>query len=224
EFDGVKLAEYVAKSRSPFPVIALSSCMNSGDLGPHFAAVLHKPYTEEQLVNTIATVLSEARPLPRSPSTIYPIRVEEPESTSPRKRNIRILVVEDDSFNSRVMVRMLNALGYYDVETAENGSRAVKMVCRNRGSGLPEKKDKKSSYDLIFMDIIMPVMDGVKATQRICSMFERPELRPRICAVSGYISDEDRRHYAEVGMDDFLVKPLESKDRLAEVINRLFPA
>lgn len=223
EFNGVRLAECVANSRNPFPVIALSSADPNGDLGPHFAAVLRKPYTDEQLINTIATVLSERSERPALARSISHARVHrdldlDTPRHSPRK-NIRILVVEDDIFNSRVMVSMLNALGYYDVETAGDGKRAVKLIGRNRGSNLKDK----CYYDLVFMDIIMPIMDGFAATKKICKMFEKSELRPKICAVTGYISEDDRKRYKEAGMDDFLIKPLESKDRLIEVIARLFP-
>ena len=94
----------------------------------------------------------------------------------------------------------LNNLGH-KVDVANNGKEAV-------------EKFKTGNYDLIFMDVHMPEMDGVEATQKIRD-FEKSSGRIKkipIIAMTANTSEEERKKYLEAGMDDYVGKPFKQKE------------
>ena len=115
-----------------------------------------------------------------------------------------ILIVEDNRINQKVLSHQLINLGYM-VEVAENGAQAVAKV-------------KTSRYDLILMDVQMPVMDGFQATQEIRSLAEASSSTP-IVAVTANAFQSERERCISFGMDDYLAKPVD-KDLLQEVLQR----
>jgi signal transduction histidine kinase/CheY-like chemotaxis protein/ligand-binding sensor domain-containing protein len=115
-----------------------------------------------------------------------------------------ILIVEDNRINQKVLSHQLINLGYA-IEVAENGAEAVAKV-------------KTSRYDLIFMDVQMPVMDGCQATQEIRSLGEVSASIP-IVAVTANAFQSEREKCFSSGMDDYLTKPVD-KDRLKESLRR----
>ena len=116
---------------------------------------------------------------------------------------INILLVDDNAINLKVASRMLLRMGY-EVDQATNGLEAVEAQTKN-------------GYDLIFMDIQMPEMDGVTATKTIIANFS-PEERPRIVAVTAHAMKGDRERYLEAGMDGYISKPVRV-EKLIEAIN-----
>jgi len=105
----------------------------------------------------------------------------------------RVLVVEDALPNQKLAEKMLELMGL-DVEIAENGQVGVEMY-------------SAKAYDLVLMDLQMPVMDGYDATRGIRRLQEeRAEFRP-ICAVTANVTPNDRAKCQAVGMDGFLGKP-----------------
>jgi PAS domain S-box-containing protein len=108
-------------------------------------------------------------------------------------RGNRILLVEDNPINAEVMQEMLHAVGL-EVTVAANGSEAVEHV-------------HSRSFDLILMDMQMPVMDGLEATRRIRAGSERADIP--IVALTANAFAEHRRACAEAGMNDSLSKPVE---------------
>lgn len=118
-----------------------------------------------------------------------------------------VLVVEDSEVNRLVAVGTLRQLGFL-TEVAVNGADAVEAVTSQR-------------FDAVLMDCRMPVMDGYDATREIR---RREDGGPRtpIIAVTANASPEDRTHCEDVGMDDYLAKPL-SHRQLAESLNRWVP-
>ena len=119
-----------------------------------------------------------------------------------KRHPINILLVDDNTINLKVASRMLLRMGY-EVDQAVNGLEAVKAQTQN-------------GYDLIFMDIQMPEMDGVTATKTIIANFA-PEDRPRIVAVTAHAMKGDRERYLEAGMDGYISKPVRV-ERLIEAI------
>ncbi len=109
--------------------------------------------------------------------------------------SLNILYAEDNPVNQKLMTLMLNTMGL-KVDIAQNGEEAVKMAM-------------KKYYNIILMDIQMPVMDGLEATSRIV---EHSNSRPIIIATTANLAEVDKRKCFAVGMNDFLSKPLRQDD------------
>ena len=108
-----------------------------------------------------------------------------------------ILLVEDNELNSEITVEILNGYGC-QVDTAENGAEAVKKI----------KNSKPGNYDLVLMDVQMPVMNGYEATKQIRALNDPVLAGITIIAMTANAFDEDRRKALECGMDGFLTKPI----------------
>jgi PAS domain S-box-containing protein len=108
--------------------------------------------------------------------------------------SLRVLLVEDNTVNQRVATLMLKKLGY-TADVAGNGREAVAAV---------ERRD----YDIVFMDLQMPEMDGFEAARTICARWPAGK-RPRIVAMTANVSASDQADCAEAGMDGFTSKPVQ---------------
>lgn len=106
---------------------------------------------------------------------------------------LNILVAEDNVVNQKVVTKMLEKLGY-EATTAENGKAALAAM-------------DSQHFDLILMDVQMPIIDGVQATKKIRSSLPK-DLQPTIVACTANAMDGDRERFLEAGMDDYLSKPL----------------
>ncbi len=115
-----------------------------------------------------------------------------------------ILMAEDNIINVKVVKSMLHKLGYDDVDVAYNGQEAISAIRKKNNELL---NDAGRPYDLIFMDIQMPIMSGVDATQNIRS--DRVIKQPIILALTANTLASDREMCISVGMDDFLSKPID---------------
>ena len=118
----------------------------------------------------------------------------------------RVLVVEDHELSGEIAVEVLKMAGV-EVEQVFNGQQAVLRMTE-----VPE-----GYFDLIFMDIQMPVMDGYIATRMIRNMKREDVRRLPIIAMTALSSEEDRESARQVGMDDYIIKPLEL-DRIKEML------
>jgi PAS domain S-box-containing protein len=108
---------------------------------------------------------------------------------------LRILVAEDNEVNQKVLIRMIEKLGYRPT-AVRNGEEALEAIIR-------------SHYDIVFMDIQMPVLNGLEATKRIIQL-TAPAERPYIVAVTANALIGDRERYMEAGMNEYISKPLKS--------------
>ena len=117
-----------------------------------------------------------------------------------------ILLVEDNEMNREIALEILREYGFR-VDTAENGSVAVEKV-RTAAPG---------SYDLLLMDVQMPVMDGYTATRQIRALDDPARAKLPILAMTANAFDEDRRNALECGMTGFLSKPIVIGDLVQEL-------
>src|SRR5262245_61196563 len=127
----------------------------------------------------------------------------------------RVLLVEDNEINALLARRMLEKAGCQTTLCA-NGREAVEaMRCHLAGAD--------QGYDLVLMDVHMPVLDGLEATRSIRSLFaaslDATQASPPIVALTANAFDEDRRRCLEAGMDDYLAKPFDRED-LYRVLKR----
>lgn len=107
-----------------------------------------------------------------------------------------ILLVEDNIINQKVMLGMLRSLGFKSIELATDGAAAVKMVT-----------GKPVGYDLVLMDINMPILDGHEASQKI----RDAQVKVPIIAMTAYALKGDREKCLEYGMNDYVPKPVDRK-------------
>ncbi len=169
-----------------------------------FAGYLTKPVRGRELRACLERVLGrEAGALAGSGPRLITRSSLAAGGTAGRFRG-RVLVVEDNLVNQQVTRRFLERLGC-QVEVAENGQHAVEFCARTR-------------YDLIFMDVQMPVMDGLAATREIRRQETEGHRTPIIALTASAMTDELERCIA-AGMDGLLTKPLEPV-RLAETLDR----
>ena len=120
-----------------------------------------------------------------------------------------VLLVEDNELNREIATAILR--GYsFEVDTAENGAIAVEKV----QSAAPD------TYDIVLMDVLMPVMDGYEATRRIRALEDPTRAKIRILAMTANAFEEDRRAAFAAGMDGFLSKPIDI-DELWKTLRRL---
>ena len=132
------------------------------------------------------------------------------ESASPATaKGLSVLVAEDNEINALLMRALLSKLGHRPT-IAGNGEAAVESWAAARAAGSP--------YDLLLMDVQMPVMDGLEAARRIrASETESSDKHAPILALTANAYPEDREAALAAGMDGFLVKPLDA-ERLREAI------
>ncbi|MEI6885165.1 MAG: response regulator [Bacteroidota bacterium] len=130
-------------------------------------------------------------------------------------KNISILLVEDNYISQRVARTSLEKDGFTNLEIAENGRVAIRLF---------EKKE----YEIILMDIRMPVMDGLEATEKIREI-ERANQQRRpsyIVAFTAYAVEGDKERFLEAGMDDYVAKPFQPEELIRIItkyaINRQF--
>lgn len=122
---------------------------------------------------------------------------------------MRILVVEDNLLNQSVAVRLLERLGH-NADVAANGVEAIAKVA-------------SQPYDLVLMDIEMPVMNGLDAARGIRAR-QPSESGPAIVAVTAHVLEQDRQECLDAGMNGFLRKPFRIEELTAVIDDHAAPA
>jgi len=125
----------------------------------------------------------------------------------PLDKNMRILLVEDNQMNQKILLRLFNKLGT-SPDLASHGDEAVELV-------------KKQHYHIVFMDLHMPVCDGFEATRKILELPD-PFHKPPIFALTASVSAEDKAKCIALGMKGHLPKPVSLK-ALLEVLSSALP-
>lgn len=163
------------------------------------ARSLLKPVRQSLLFNAIAEVLAtKAKDKPRMP--------DKSEALLPTYEGRRVLVVEDNRVNQKVIVAMLGKFGIAP-DVADNGQAALDLLAR-------------APYDLILMDCQMPVLGGYEATEELRAReFSAGSGRTPVIALTAHAATGEREKCLAAGMDDYLSKPV-SRDRLAEALER----
>ena len=165
-----------------------------------FANVLIKPVTPSMLFDSAVEVLSTEQ------QKVFDVPAS-PTLNLSQLRNARVLLVEDNELNREVALGLLED-AHLSIELAEDGEVAVQMV-------------NKREYDLVLMDMQMPVMDGIAATKAIRS---NPLLRRLpIIAMTANVMATDREKCIEAGMDDHVSKPIDPDELFATLLRWIKP-
>ena len=155
-----------------------------------FDAILTKPVRADRFADVTARLTGGPAPMPKAPVA--------PPIAAP----VRVLLVEDHEVNRKVAVGLLARLGVTP-DVAENGVEALDAL-------------RREPYDLVLMDLQMPVLDGIGATRRLRA--ELPaDRQPRVVALTANAFAEDSARCLEAGMDGFLSKPVRLADLRAEI-------
>jgi signal transduction histidine kinase/HPt (histidine-containing phosphotransfer) domain-containing protein len=197
--DGLTLAEEIRQHPSGhfLPLVLLSSVRLRGDderpaqLG--ISVFVHKPIRPAQLLDAVCRALNIhlQREKKAPPAPVL-------DAALARRIPLRVLLADDNPINQKVGVSVLQKLGYR-ADVAHNGIEVLAAL------------DRKA-YDIIFLDVQMPEMDGLETTRQICERWS-PERRPCIIAMTGNALMGDREKCLEAGMDDYITKPV----RIAEL-------
>ena len=115
----------------------------------------------------------------------------------------KIMVVDDNEMNQKVAIGLLSPLKM-QIDTAENGKQALDMICSKK-------------YDLVFMDHMMPVMDGIEAVTKLRAMEDEYYKNLPVIALTANAVVEARAKFLEAGMNDFTAKPINLKDICAKI-------
>ncbi len=202
-----RLATTISASKRP-TVLMLSSAGQRGDaarcreLG--IKGYLLKPLKRSELLQAMVTTLSAPQGEPKAEALVTRHTVRE------AGRTLRILLAEDNAVNQRVASRLIEKQGHL-VIIAPDGQEAVN-AWRRAESGTP--------FDLIFMDVQMPVMDGFEATAAIREHERTTGEHITIVAMTAHAMHEDRDRCLAAGMDGYLAKPLVLKELQAVLAAR----
>jgi|GEM_PF-2886780 len=203
ELDGAGLARRIRQQcdRTQLPIILLSSVRFSARKLPEFDRVLLKPVRRAALLDALLQLLA-----PVDPSRATPAGMATPPAALPNSpaRPLSILLVEDMEINRTVALGMLRSLGY-EADIAGDGLAAVEANARR-------------NYDLVLMDMQMPVMDGLEATRRIRKL--PLQRQPHIYAMSASVLDTERQQCIDAGMDRHIAKPIR-RQQLKQVLQEV---
>jgi signal transduction histidine kinase/HPt (histidine-containing phosphotransfer) domain-containing protein len=194
DMDGLALARRIREQPSGhyLPLLLLSSVRLRGDdtrpLDANISVTVYKPIRPAQLLDALCRAMNvqvqHEKKAPPTP-TLDP--------NLARRLPLRLLLADDNPINQKVGLSVLHKLGYR-ADVAHNGLEVLKAL------------DQKP-YDVLFLDVQMPEMDGLEAARQICRRWPA-EKRPRIIAMTGNALRGDREKCLEAGMDDYISKPV----------------
>jgi PAS domain S-box-containing protein len=188
------------------PQMAMVSAFGRDDmrrsaLAVGIAETMGKPVTASVLFNTMMSLMGRQNTVTRIQTT--PERATSAQQALDSVRGARILLVDDNELNQQVGRELLQEAGF-TVDVADDGQVAVDMV---RRSFQAQNTHGLAAYDMVLMDMQMPVMDGVTATQLLRQDTQLQDLP--ILAMTANARPEDRQRCLAAGMQDFVAKPID---------------
>jgi two-component system, sensor histidine kinase and response regulator len=167
-----------------------------------FAAYLIKPVLQSDLLEALLRVLG-----PRSEAA--PVQLVTRHTLREARMPLRVLLAEDNVVNQRLAVRLLEKEGH-SVVVAGDGAKVLEAL-------------ERQQFDLILMDVQMPVMDGMEATAAIRKREQSNGAHIPIVAMTAHAMAGDRQRFLSLGMDGYVSKPIHSRD-LFDAIANVFAA
>ncbi len=158
-------------------------------------AVLIKPIREQSLLDAFVRLFGSAAAPPGATPGALGVG---PAATQP----LHVLVAEDNKINQQLTAMILRSVGH-EVDVVENGEQAVEAV-------------RNGAYDVVLMDVQMPVLDGIQATVRIRAL-PPPANSVTIIAVTAHAMIGAREQYLTMGVDDYVAKPIDARTLLGKL-------
>ena len=208
EMDGFTVAMHMQQepTLAGTTILMLSSADSAGDAARcrevGIARHLMKPITQAELWDAILTALGSATDTGVAPPTVSPPTEPGPD------RHLRILLAEDNRVNQRVALHTLEKQGH-TVAVVSDGQAALTALTQ-------------TPFDLVLMDIQMPILDGLAATAAIRAQEQTQGTHVPIIAMTAHAMRGDRERCLAAGMDGYVTKPLKASD-LAAAIAQLRP-
>lgn len=193
EMNGIELAKVVQARHPELPVILVSSIINQAqhEQSKLFAGVVSKPVKMHLLRDQLLHALKQHNDIAQKPSQTTTLSIQ-----FSKDYPLSILLVEDNAVNQLLASRVLLKLGYEKPGIANNGVEALQVL-------------KEQDYDIVFMDVQMPEMDGLETTRRIRQDLTK---QPLIIAMTANAMQGDKEECLQAGMDDYISKPLKMDD------------
>ena len=185
DISGSDLAKQIRYIDPEIPLIALSEgveCMN-------FDYVIYKPIEKMKLLDILSKTIS------KNDVTQFQLN-EVSEKPAVPKREIKILIAEDISYNSDMLIKMLNSMGYKNIDTVQNGEDAVSRIDEQFKTGKP--------YDILLLDLKMPKLDGFGVAEHVRM---NKYSFPKIAVITASVLETDRERCKDIGIKYFLLKP-----------------
>jgi signal transduction histidine kinase/DNA-binding response OmpR family regulator len=217
--DGFTLAERIRlePATAAAPIMMLTSGGSAEDIARCRALGIHdyllKPVTQsdllDRIMNRVCLVGGRNRPEPERPPA---------PDTSPSAKPLRILLVEDNAVNQLLTVRLLEKK-HHRVVIAGNGREALALLGVDQKPAQPPR-----DFDVILMDVQMPVMGGFEATAAIRAWENKVGGHIPIIAMTAHAMKGDRERCREAGMDGYVPKPIQAQELFAALDNLTAPA
>jgi CheY-like chemotaxis protein len=203
DIDGFMLVEWIQRlpALNGLVIVMLTSGGQRGDalrckeLG--IAAYLIKPVLQSDLLDALLDVLGSQQGVEK------PAKLVTRHTLREGRAPLRILLTEDNVVNQRLASRLLEKEGHV-VVVAEDGAKALKAC-------------KENTFDLILMDVQMPVMDGIEATAAIRETEQTSGHHIPIIAMTAHAMAGDRQRFLKAGMDGYVSKPIHSRELLEAI-------
>lgn len=189
--DGISFINKIRSSsnNNNIPIIAMSSLGDKKQYNDLYKTHLIKPIKEQKLHDTLINIFSNNNP-------------EELFTINTNNESIKVLIAEDNRINMKVLQSFLHKLNIKHIDYAENGSLALQKL-------------DTCIYDIVFLDIRMPILDGMQVIHHFKDNINMKNTY--VVAVTAYIYEKDK--YTQVGFNDLLIKPVNFRS-LIETINK----
>ena len=189
---GTELASQIKETTPELPLIAMSSIDEPINMD-NFEYIIRKPIHKFRLLDCLTKVLNRDN----IDDCILGDFDEELDEKIVSRKDARILVAEDISHNLNMLIKMLESMGYVDIDTATDGEQTIIKLELEYNKGTP--------YDILLLDLKMPNVDGFAVAEH---MKARGYVYPKTAVLSASILEADRTRCRELGIKYFILKPI----------------
>lgn len=189
---GTEMAKNVKQIEPDLPMIALSSLDEAID-ETNFEYVMRKPVDKVRMLDYLTKVINR--------SCIDDCMLEDTDEVEEEKmisrKDARILIAEDISYNLNMLIKMLESLGYHNIDTSTDGEETIVK--------LEQQYNKGNPYDILLLDLKMPKVDGFAVAEH---MKARGYVYPKTAVLSASVLETDRERCKTFGIKYFILKPI----------------
>jgi CheY-like chemotaxis protein len=191
DMSGTDLAQQMKEINPDLPLVALSS-LDEPIVSNCFETILNKPVHKIRLLDCLSRILSKDS---ITDCVLQPNNEDEEKITA--RKEARILVAEDISYNLDMLIKMLENIGYCNIDTVTDGEKAIVKI--------DNEYERKTPYDILLLDLKMPKIDGFSVAEHIRA---RGYAYPKIAVLTASVVEADRERCRRLGIKYFILKPI----------------